>query len=257
MRDYSYISVEIKNSIAFVMLRRPDAKNALNREMRIQIGNLFEELSLNDAAKGVILYGANNNFCCGGDVKEMSGVDCPYEAEALSLIEQKAFRKIECLNKPVVAAIEGFAIGAGFDLALSCDIRIAASGARLGFPEVKLGIVVGGGGIHKLCKNVGLAIAKEILFTGEVFSSDEALQYRLINKVVEGNVISYCEEFLQNIITNNSLSAIAEYKKLLHSEDVAYAALLRENEAIGRCFRHKDRVEGITSFVEKRKPIFE
>lgn len=256
MKEFDYIELEQIDSVAHVKLSRPKAKNALNKAMRIEIGRIFERLEGDTGVRGVIVSGSHGNFCCGGDVKEMQTIDCPYEAEALSVIEQNVFRKIETISKPVIAAIEGFALGAGFDLALSCDIRIASENAAVGFPEVKLGFTVGGGGVHKLVRVASAGVVKELLFTGDIVSARRACEIGIINKTTNDNVIAYAHEMMVNRILVNSGTAIAQYKNLLHENDRAYAALIQENQAIGRCFRTRDRVEGINAFIEKRKPLF-
>lgn len=225
LKEKSYINLEIKNKIAIVTLNRVDKKNCLNVNMRIKIGEIFEEISKMSDVKAVLVTGAGNNFCAGGDVHEMTFIKSSYEAQALSQIEQNAFYHVQTCKKPVIAAIDGCCFGAGFDLALSCDFRFITKNTKMGFPEVKLGIIVGGGGINKLVNHVGLTFAKELLFTGMTMNAEDIIEKNI------GNII--------------------------HDNDKSYAGMFSECISIGECFKNHNREEGIDAFVKKRKANFE
>jgi len=250
-----YVQLEIIDRIAVVGLKRVDKKNCLNVDMRIKIGEIFEKLSENEEVKAVLIHGCGSNFCAGGDINEMKLIKSSYEAQALSQIEQNVFYRIQTCKKPVIAAIDGICFGAGFDLALSCDFRFITPNTKMGFPEIKLGIVVGGGGVNKLVRHVGLTLAKELLFTGRTMNAEELEEKNIVNKIV-GDPYSYSIRYIKKYLFESSTNSIGEYKKVLHNTDISYSQMFSECNAIGECFKHYNREEGINAFIEKRKPRF-
>ena len=222
--------------------------------MRIALGELIDELSITDDVRVIIIIGTGSDFCAGGDIAEMEKIESPYQAQSISQIEENVLQKIQICPKPVIAAIHGACLGAGMDLALSCDFRIISPDVKMGFPEINVGIIVGGGGISKLTRYVSIAEAKEMLFTGSIYSADECLKKGLVNKIAD-NAYESAYGFAEKL-KNKSLNCIAEYKRVLSDNALNYYNMMLESNAIARCFVHENRIEGIAAFLEKRAPFF-
>ena len=182
MGSQQYIQVEKKEDIAIVRINRPEKLNAMNIEVIKEMGIVMDELDKDDAVKAVVITGAGEKaFSAGADIEYMSKIS-PLEAEEYALTGHATLNKIENLKKPVIAAVNGYALGGGCELALSCDIRIASKNAAMGQPEVTIGICPGWGGTQRLMRIIGPARAKELIFTGKKIRADEALQMGLVNK---------------------------------------------------------------------------
>lgn len=247
-----YIKITKQNNIAIVTLCRERVMNCFNLKMRDELSRCMEQLNEDDSIKGVIITGSGGNFSSGGDMKEMALINEPYQAYALSYIEKTAFLRVQMCKHPVIAAISGYCLGAGFDLALSCDFRFVAEDVIMGFPEVKYGIVVGGGGVSKLARHVGLTKTKELLFTGRQLTSKEALSLQLVNSITK-DPLEYSIEFINKNLLESSSISIGEYKRLLHDYDLTYASMVRESEATNRCFSYANNEETKRLLVEKCK----
>ena len=249
---------EKKNGIAYVTLNRPKVLNALNTPTWIDLQKAFEDAKIDPSVHGAILTGAGDKaFIAGADISELAHVDA-YEAEESSRFGQDVLNLIENLGKPVIAAINGFALGGGCETAMACTIRIAAEHAKFGQPEVKLGLLPGGGGTQRLPRLVGKGRALQLILTGETISAQEAYRIGLVNEVVPAaNLIARAEAILKQIASNAPIavkfSLQAANKGLDTSQDEGFAL---EASYFGICAATEDKKEGTAAFLEKRMPQF-
>jgi enoyl-CoA hydratase len=250
------IRVDREGAVAVVTFDRQDALNALDVATLTDLGDRLRELAVDEGVRIVILTGAGEKaFVAGADIKYMSGLGVQ-EAKAWGALGHEAGRLLETMPKPTIAAVNGFALGGGCELALACDIRYAASGAKLGQPEVNLGIIPGWGGTQRLARVCGLGVAKELIFTGRVIDADEALRVGLVN-AVHDPVLDKARETAA-LLSSKSPIALKLMKALAnralggdHSSN-----LDAEGELFGELFASDDAREGLTAFVEKREPMF-
>jgi len=249
---------EKKGVIAYVTINRPKVLNALNTPTWTDIRSAFEVAKADPSVHGVILTGAGDKaFIAGADISELAHVDA-YEAEESSRFGQGVLDFIENLGKPVIAAINGFALGGGCETAMACTIRIAAEHAKFGQPEVKLGLVPGGGGTQRLPRLVGKGRALQLILTGETISAQEAYRIGLVNEVVpSANLIERAEAILKQIAANAPIavkfSLEAANKGLETSQAEGFAL---EASYFGICAATEDKKEGTSAFLEKRAPQF-
>jgi enoyl-CoA hydratase/carnithine racemase len=249
---------EKKGPIAYVMVNRPKVLNALNTPTWTDIRTAFEVAKADPSVLGVILTGAGDKaFIAGADISELAHVDA-YEAEESSRFGQSVLDLIENLGKPVIAAINGFALGGGCEAAMACTIRIAAEHAKFGQPEVKLGLLPGGGGTQRLPRLVGKGRALQLILTGETISAQEAYRIGLVNEVVPAaNLIERAEAILKQIAANAPIavkfSLEAANKGLEISQAEGFAL---EASYFGICAATQDKKEGTSAFLEKRAPQF-
>ena len=249
---------EKKGAIVYVTLNRPKVLNALNTRTWEDLRTAFEAARDDHDVRGVILTGAGDKaFIAGADISELAHLTA-VEAEESSSFGQAVLNLVENLGKPVVAAINGFALGGGCETAMACTIRIACETARFGQPEVKLGVLPGGGGTQRLPRLVGKGRALQIILTGEMLSAQEAYRIGLVNEVVPAaNVIPRAEAILKQIFSNAPLavkySLEAVNKGLETSQDEGLAL---EASFFGLCSGTEDKKEGTSAFLEKRPPTF-
>jgi enoyl-CoA hydratase len=250
------IRVETDEAVAVVTVDRPEALNALDVETLSALRDRLHELAGDDATRVVILTGAGEKaFVAGADIKYMSGlgVDAAKEWGALG---HEAGRLLETMPKPTIAAVNGFALGGGCELALACDIRYAASAARLGQPEVNLGIIPGWGGTQRLARVCGLGVAKELIFTGRLVGADEALRIGLVSSIHDP-VLDKARETAALLAAKSPVSLRLMKRLANRALGGEHAAnLAAEGEAFGELFASADAKEGLTAFVEKREPRF-
>ena len=250
------IGVERAGGVAVVTIDRQEAMNALDRPTLEELCDRLGELADDDATRVVVLSGAGDRaFVAGADIKYMSSLDVD-RAKEWGALGHEAGRLLETMPKPSIAAINGFALGGGCELALACDIRYASSRAKLGQPEVNLGIIPGWGGTQRLARVVGLGIAKELIFTGRVIDADEALRIGLVNGVHDP-VLEKARE-TATLLAAKSPIALRVMKELANralAGDHA-ANLAAEGDSFGELFASEDAKEGMTAFVEKREPKF-
>jgi enoyl-CoA hydratase len=247
------LSVDVARSsaVAVVTIDRPDALNALDVPTLTELRDRLAELARNDTVRALVLTGAGEKaFVAGADIKYMSGLD-PDGAKAWGALGHEAGLLLETMPKPTIAAINGFALGGGCELALACDLRYAASRAKLGQPEINLGIVPGWGGTQRLARVCGIGVAKDLIFSGRTVDADEALRIGLVNAVADP-VLDLALE-TANALAAKSPGALALAKRLVN---LAPAALAAEADAFGELFSSDDAKEGLTAFVEKREPRF-
>ena len=249
-----HIKLEKKKEIGIIMLNRPEARNALNRKMIHELGDALTELE-NDLQIRVIIITGNKDFCAGADIKEMDAIK-PEEIESFCRWGHKVFDQLENMGKPVIAAINGFALGGGCELALACDIRIAGEGAKFSQPEVNLGLIPGFGGTQRLSRLVGIGKSKEIILTGEIVNAKEAASIGLVNRVEKDEELLAKAEEMAMIVAQKAPIAIKMAKTLINENQEITKGLEKEIAFFARCFTTQDRLEGINAFLEKRKPKF-
>jgi enoyl-CoA hydratase len=255
---YSNILIEQKGQILIIRINRPAQLNALNKST---IEELHHALAAGeeDSKTGVIILtgSGEKSFVAGADIKEFADFTISQGGELAINGQNAVFSFIENLSKPVIAAVNGFALGGGLELAMSAHIRIASSNARMGLPEVSLGVIPGYGGTQRLTQLVGRGKANEMVFTAGMIKADEALSWGLVNYVVEPEDLLAKAEEIASKILNNSSSAIASAIRAInaHFEDGVNGYEV-EIEEFGKCFGTKDFKEGTTAFMDKRKPNF-
>jgi enoyl-CoA hydratase len=255
---YENIILEIRDSIGVVKINRPKALNALNSATLDDLLTVANELNANDAIKVVIVTGEGTKaFVAGADIAEMHPMN-PVQGLTFSQKGHIAISALEKLNKPVIAAVNGYALGGGFEVALACDIIYASEKARVGFPEVTLGILPGFGGTQRTAKLVGLAKAKELIFTGKTITAREAFEMGLVNKVLpDDQLMPAVEELAAKILAAGPvgirLAKTCINKSLTLDID---SGLDYEAEAFGLCFGTEDQKEGMAAFLEKRTPTY-
>jgi len=256
---YENILLERNGAVATVTVNRPKVLNALNTPTWTDLKTAFEDAKADPAIHGVILTGAGDKaFIAGADIGELAHVGA-YEAEESSRFGQGVLDQIENLGKPVIAAINGFALGGGCETAMACTIRIAAEHAKFGQPEVKLGLLPGGGGTQRLPRLVGKGRALQLILTGETISAQEAYRIGLVNEVVpSANLIARAETILQQIAANAPIAvkfSLESANKGMNGSQAEGLAL--EASYFGICAATEDKKEGTSAFLEKRAPQFQ
>jgi enoyl-CoA hydratase/carnithine racemase len=252
------VKYEKKGAIAYVMVDRLKVLNALNTSTWNDLKAAFEDAKEDASVRGVILTGAGDKaFIAGADISELAHLNA-YQAEESSRLGQGVLDLIENLGKPVIAAINGFALGGGCETAMACTMRIAVEQARFGQPEVKLGLLPGGGGTQRLPRLVGKGRALQLILTGETISAQEAYRIGLVNEVVSiDNLIDRAETILKQIAANAPIAvkfSLDAANKGLDSSQSAGLAL--EASYFGICAASEDKKEGTSAFLEKRAPQF-
>lgn len=257
--EYKNIEVKIEKGIATITINRPKALNALNTETLEELKNVLEVLQNDDGVKVIVITGAGEKaFVAGADISEMKDMSV-FEAKKFAELGQKVFRKIELMKKPVIAAVNGYALGGGCELALACDIRIASRNAKFGQPEVGLGIIPGFGGTQRLPRIVGVSKAKELIYTGDMIDAEEALRIGLISKVVEQEKLLEEAYGIAKKIMSKGLVAVSLAKEAINKslEVDIDSGMEYEANAFAMCFGTQDQKEGMAAFLEKRAPKFE
>lgn len=255
---WNNILVEIDVNTALVTINRPKVLNALNLETLQELDLVMAELEKNDAVLAIILTGAGEKaFVAGADISFMKSLD-PLKAREFARTGQAVFSRIENLAKPVIAAVNGFALGGGCELAIACDIRVAAENAKFGQPEVGLGIMAGFGGSQRLPRLVNPGLAKEILFTGDMYDAQAALKMGLVGHVVPpGGLIGFCKAMAGRIAAKGPVAVRLTKDAVNHGLEMDLEkAFVLEADLFGLCFTTSDRKEGIDAFLEKRKAAF-
>ncbi|MBE0586035.1 MAG: enoyl-CoA hydratase/isomerase family protein [Desulfofustis sp.] len=249
---------ELDEGVATVIVNRPKALNALNRETLEELLACFTELATSRELVGVIITGAGDKaFVAGADIAAMQGLDALAGRE-FGVLEQRVMRVIETFAKPVIAAVNGFALGGGCELAMACDIRIASGNARFGQPEVNLGVVPGFGGTQRLPRLIGSGPALELLLTGEMIGAEEAYRLGLVNRVVTPEqLLPRCREILAKVAQKGPIS-IRLCKEAVRAglELDIDSACRQEADLFGLCFASADQKEGMKAFLEKRAAKF-
>lgn len=251
----SLVTTSKTNGICTVKINRPDKLNAMNMDVAKELVNLFETLGKDDSIKVIILTGEGDKaFSAGADIEYMSKISAD-ESEEYAKLGQLVTATVENVKQPTIAAVNGFALGGGCELAMSCDIRIAANTAKMGQPEVTIGIPPGWGGTQRLMRIVGIAKAKEMVYTGKMIKAEEAREIGLVNHVVELSTLMDETMKMANMIAANSAIAVRMSKNAINKGRNADldTGLGIELLAWRNCFTHPDREERMTSFVNKSK----
>jgi enoyl-CoA hydratase len=254
---YQTIIVEKRNRIALITLNRPESLNALNKILIDELSQLIDQLQTDDEVRVIILTGAGEKaFVAGADIKEFAHFTPTEGKELAHNGQKKLFDKIENSNKPFIAAINGFALGGGLELALACQLRVASFTAKMGLPEVTLGLIPGYGGTQRLTQIVGKGKATEMILTAEIISAEEAFKIGLISYLqTTSGLVPFCEKLAASII-KNSPQAISNAIKAINAGYNELNGFEKEIEFFGNCFGTEDFKEGTTAFLEKRKPKF-
>jgi enoyl-CoA hydratase len=256
---FTNLLFEENNNIAKVTVNRPEKLNALNNETFVELNKLFDFIQDSKIISAVIITGAGEKaFVAGADIKELA-VQNTSSGSEFSLFGQSVFNKIGNLNKPVIAAVNGFALGGGCELALACHIRLASENARFGQPEVNLGIIPGYGGTQRLARLVGKGLATEYILTGDMIPANEALRIGLVNKIYASDQLLVEAELLaEKIISKGKLAIAASLKAIGAIDDLSLEEGLKlEADEFGNCCGTDEFKEGTSSFLEKRKPKFD
>lgn len=253
---YNTLLTSLENGIFIVTINRPDKLNALNKEVMADLNAVLDEIETNQHIKAVIITGAGEKaFIAGADIKEFFGLSIE-EGRVLAKTGQDIFSRIEYCTKPIIAAVNGFALGGGCELAMACHFRIANDNAKFGQPEVNLGLIPGYGGTQRLVQLIGKGRALELLMTGNMIDASIALEYGLVNHVVpQDDLLPKAKMILEQIISKAPL-AIAKCitaANAVFSSDNGYEIELK---SFGECFGTNDMKEGTSAFLEKRKPQF-
>jgi 3-hydroxypropionyl-coenzyme A dehydratase len=251
----SLVNASKSEGIATVKINRPDKYNAMNTEVAKELITVFNELDKDDTVKVIIITGEGDKaFSAGADIAYMSTIT-PIESETYAKTGHLLTFTVENCSKPTIAAINGFALGGGLELALACDIRIAAETAKMGQPEVTIGVCPGWGGTQRLQRIVGIAKAKELIYTGRQVKADEAKEIGLVNQVVELSKLAEEANNMAKMIAQNSAMAVRMSKIAINkgrNSDID-TGLALELYTWGLCFTHPDRAERMTAFVNKAK----
>jgi enoyl-CoA hydratase len=244
------------DGVALLRINRPEARNALNMEVRRLIAQHLTAFAEDATVRCMVLAGDEKSFAAGADIKEMAGLGA---MEAMQRGTDKLWRVTAACPKPVIAAVNGFALGGGCELAMTCDIIIAGESARFGQPEVKIGIIPGGGGTQRLIRAVGKYKAMKICLTGELFSAREAFDMGLVSEIVPDAEVEKRALALAQLIAGLSPIAVQQIKEVvLAGQDASLETALRlESKAIQLMFASHDQKEGMAAFIEKRKPVFQ
>lgn len=248
---------EKKNETLLIMINRPKALNALSSAVIEELESAIDQVYNDEEVKGVIIIGAGDKaFVAGADISEFIGQNSK-SAEAYAKRGQALYDRIEKSPKPIIAAVNGFALGGGCELAMACHMRVASENARFGQPEIKLGVIAGYGGTQRLAQHIGRAKATELLLTGDMFSAQEAFDLGLVNYVVKpGELTDKCLDILRKVYAFSPI-AVA---KTLDAIDAGYNPEREGYDAeatnFGFCIESEDGQEGAQAFLEKRKPNF-
>lgn len=255
--NYENIIVEVNGPVQKIIINRPKQLNALNKATFVDLENAIKQAYDNFDVKGVIITGSGEkSFVAGADIKEFANFNSK-EGEELSLNGQRIFKLIENCPKPVIAAVNGFALGGGLELAMSCHLRIASNNARFGQPEVSLGVTPGYAGTQRLTQLIGKSKALELLMTGGMIKADEALNLGLVNYVTSPEELENKVNEIFNKILKQSPVAIAGVISCVNAFfDYDKDGFANEAKEFGNCFSSEDFKEGTTAFMEKRKPNF-
>ena len=257
MPSYDFLTFEVADRIATITVNRPDKLNALNSGTIAELGAAIDDARVRQDVGGVILTGAGRAFIAGADIGELQG-QSPFVAKGRSRAGQEVFRRFEMCPKPVIAAVNGFALGGGCELAMACHVRIASEHAKFGQPEVKLGILPGYGGTQRLPRLVGKGRALQLLMTGEMIDAEEALRIGLVNRVVHAaELIGAAQIMLKQIMQNAPLAVALSIEAVDRGLGMTLdEGLILEANHFGLLAATDDMKEGMSAFLEKRAPGF-
>ncbi len=255
---YETINYEVKNNIGYITVSRPKALNAINNQVLDELYDVCTKIEKDDDVRVVILTGEGKAFVAGADIAEMNSLDSIGGRNMIAK-GHRVMNYIESIEKPFIAAVNGFALGGGCELSMACDFRIASEKAKFGQPEVGLGIIPGFGGTIRLARLIGKGMANYLLMTADMIDVQEAYRIGLVEKVVAPeDLIPVCEEIAQKIIKNAPIAVGVAKTALNKAFDIdIHTASVLEVEAFTSTFGSKDKTEGMTAFLEKRKANFQ
>ena len=256
--SYNNIFIEEDGKIGKIIINRPKKLNALNKETIAELHDAFDELDQDEDIRVIIITGSGEKaFVAGADISEFADFDEKEGAELSRRGQELLFDFVENLSTPVIAAVNGFALGGGLELAMASHIRVASDNAKMGLPEVSLGVIPGYGGTQRLTQLAGKGKAMEMIMTAGMISAEEAQEYGLVNTVVEQEeLMSYCEKLAGKIARNSGTAIAAAITAINASLKEGVNGFSVEIEQFGKCFGTDDFTEGTTAFLEKRKPKF-
>jgi enoyl-CoA hydratase len=244
---------EARDGVLIITLNRPEAKNAANRALAEGVAAAVDRLDADQDLRVAVLTGAGGTFCSGMDLKAFVSGELP-SVEGRGFAGLTEYRS----GKPIIAAVEGYALAGGFELAISCDLIVAASDARFGIPEVKRGLAAAAGGLVKLPKQIPYHVAMEMALTGDFYSAERVFDLGLINRVCEpGSAMDAAMELAAKIVANGPLAIAASLKTVSSAQDWNSDEMMdRQNEIVGPVFTSEDAIEGATAFAQKRAPVW-
>lgn len=255
---YSNLIVEQQDQVLLITINRPDQLNALNKQTIDELNKALALADVNPEVRAIILTGSGEKaFVAGADIKEFAAFSVE-EGRMLSRSGHKLlFDFVENMSKPVIAAVNGFALGGGLELAMSCHVRVASDNAKMGLPEVSLGVIPGYGGTQRLAQLVGKGKALELIATAGMMNAQEALEWKLVNYVVPQNELkAKCLEIASKMVKNSPMAIAAAYRSVLAGYKKSVNGFDAEIKEFGLCFGTEDFKEGTSAFLEKRKPSF-
>jgi len=254
--SYENIIISREEKTAIITINRPESLNALNAKTINEISSALDELESDHEVRVIILTGSGEkSFVAGADIKEFSDFNQEKAEELARNGHNNLFNKIESLSKPVIAAVNGFALGGGLELAMACHIRYASENAKLGLPEVTLGLIPGYGGTQRLPKLVGKGIANEMIFSAKMIPAQKAKEIGLVNEVYPIEELLAKTKELAKTISSNSPMAISKAIQAINLSDTD-KGFETEIKGFGELFELDDKKEGVSAFIEKRKPSF-
>ena len=256
--NYENILISIEEKIATITINRPTKLNALNKKTINDLQKAFKLLAKNNDVRVIVLTGSGEKaFVAGADISEFANYTIEEGTALAAEGQEKLFDFIENLKKPVIAAVNGFALGGGLELAMACHFRIASDNAKMGLPEVSLGLIPGYGGTQRLPQLIGKGRAMEMIMTAGMLNAEEAKQYGLVNHVVpQAELITYCNGIAEKIIKNAPIAISKAIKAINANYKDGKNGYEVEIKSFGKCFGTKDFKEGTTAFLEKRKAVF-
>ncbi|MFJ7934953.1 enoyl-CoA hydratase [Sporosarcina sp. NPDC096371] len=251
------LQVVIKDSVAVATINRPPA-NALSRGLILEVNALLDKVENDDSVRVIVLHGEGKFFSAGADIKEFTSITSGEEFSELAASGQQVFERLERFTKPVIAAIHGAALGGGLELAMGCHIRIVTKQAKLGLPELQLGLIPGFAGTQRLPRYVGMPKAAEMLLTSEPISGEEAVRLGLANHAyADEELLSKTMELAKKIAKKSPVAVKAALEMLQYTKPASYyEGVKAESDAFGEVFVSEDAKEGIQAFLEKRQPVF-
>ncbi|MBY0543118.1 MAG: enoyl-CoA hydratase/isomerase family protein [Sphingobacteriaceae bacterium] len=255
---YQQILSEVKENILYITINRAQKLNALNKEVLVELADAIRFATNEEDVRGVLITGAGEKaFVAGADISEFQNYTLAEGKELARTGHQNVFDAIENCPKPIVAAINGFALGGGLELAMACHIRIASDNAKLGLPEVTLGLIPGYGGTQRLTQLIGKGRAIEMITTADMITAEKAATIGLVNEVVpQAELLAKAEEILNKIKQRAPLAVASAIKAINASLNKELNGFETEIEEFGNCFQTADFKEGVTAFLEKRKAVF-
>ena len=256
--SYNNILIEKEENIAILTINRPNQLNALNSETIAELSNAFKSLETDRSVKAIIVIGSGEKaFVAGADIKEFYQFDVNQGKDLAAKGHQSLFDLVQNLTTPVIGAVNGFALGGGLELAMSCHFRLASDNAKLGLPEVTLGVIPGYGGTQRLAQLVGKGRAMEMIMSAQMISANDALSYGLVNHVTsQEELLGECKKIALKIVKNSSTAIASAIRAVNAGYTDGINGFEVEIEEFGKCFGTEDFKEGTTAFIEKRKANF-